>query len=428
MGNGLRRTVPMRFDETRNEGAANWGKPLDGVRVLSFEQYIALPFATQILARLGASVVKVELPGTGEAGRAGFPFVRDADGRQAGSSFTRYNLGKKSIALDYRSEAGRTLAYRLVRDSDVVCENLGPGRAEKMGLGYATLATMNPALVYLALSGFGQIGTSPYASRPAMAGVAEAMAGIYDFARVPGQPPIAGLAGPLGDTTTGAFAAIGVLAALQHRTAIGLGQLVDVSMFDSMLAVCDFLPNFWSIGVRKAPDKVLRSPGLIGVCRAADGWFTLYVLRAHQFERLSKLVGHLEWLTDPRLATPWDWADRMEDVLCPAIGAWAADKTKQEAVDLVCKAGIPAGACNTADDIVSDPHVAARGMLLEVPRDDGVDAPMLVAGMPVKMSRVTEGGETKQPLLGQHTDDVLREVLGADGGDLAAWRESGVIG
>lgn len=418
----------MRFDDTRNEGAAKWGKPLDGVRVLSFEQYIALPFATQILARLGAEVVKVELPGTGEAGRAGFPFVRDAKGQQAGSSFTRYNLGKKSIALDFRSEAGRAVAYRLMRDFDVVCENLGPGRAEKMGIGYATISAFNPALIYLALSGFGQIGTSPYASRPAMAGVAEAMAGIYDFAQVPGQPPIAGPAGPLGDTTTGAFAAIGVLAALQHRKAIGVGQLVDVSMYDSMLAVCDFLPNFWSIGVRKAPNKVLRSPGLIGVCRAADGWFTLYVLRAHQFERLSKLVGHPEWLTDPRLATPWDWADRMDDVLCPAIEVWAATMTKQEAVDLVCKAGIPAGACNTADDIVTDPHVAARGMLVEVPRDDGADAPMLVAGMPVKMSRVTEGGETKQPLLGQHTDDVLREMLGVDVGDLAAWRESGVIG
>ena len=261
-----------------------------------------------------------------------------------------------------------------------------------------------------------------------MAGVAEAMSGAYEYARLPNQPPVVGPFGPLGDTSTGMFGALGVLAAIRHRDRIGVGQFVDVAMFDSMIAMCDFVPNFWSMGLRKAPEERGRSPGFISPCKASDGWFTLYVLRAHQFQRLATTVGHPEWVGDARLETPWSWAERADDTICPAINAWAATKTKAEAARLLSEAGVPAAPCNSAEDLVHDPHVKARRMLIEIARTDGVAEPVLVAGTPLKMTRIAEGPERSFPLLGADTDTTLRDILGLSEERIASLRAAGIIG
>ncbi len=343
----------MRAGEIHNKEALQFGRPLDGVRVLALEQMQALPVATQLMVRLGAEVVKVEAPGTGESGRGGAPSVKDRAGKDMGSTFMRNSLGKKSITIDLKSDKGRELVHRLVKHFDVVCENLGPNRAKKLGVDYDTLDRINPRLIYLSVSGFGNLDDSPYTTWPAYAGVAEAMCGAYEYSRRAHQTPIVNPLGGVGDTAPGLFGLIGVLAALRHRDRIGKGQYVDISMFDGMVSMCDFIVEYWSLGVRREPDKKYRAPNVMEGFRAKDGYFMMQISRRHQFERLAKMIGTPEWLTDPRFETQWGWFDHLEDVLRPAIEGWAASRTKLEVAQTFAANGIVAGPCNSAVDVVN---------------------------------------------------------------------------
>jgi crotonobetainyl-CoA:carnitine CoA-transferase CaiB-like acyl-CoA transferase len=402
----------MRLGETANEGAQAFGRPLDGVTVIALEQMQALPFATQLMARLGAEVIKVEQVGRGDAGRQATPWVTKENGEKVGATFLRYNLGKESVAIDLKSDRGRQLVVDLCGKADVVCENLGPGKAQRLGLDYETMAAALPELIYLSISGFGTDGQSPYENWPAYASVAESMSGIYEYSRRPHQPPIINPVGGLGDTGTGMFGVIGVLAALRHRDATGLGQHVDVSMFDAMVSVCDIGVNYWSMGQVRAPDEEFNLPLILDSFESANGWFMLQVVREHQFERLATLVGRPEWLGDDRFATRQGWRDHLEAVIRPAVESWAADKTNLEAARAFAENGIAAAPCSSAVDVAHDAHVAGHNMLVELARTDGVDNPVLVPGNPIKMSRVVEGPETDVPLMGEHTASVLRTVLG----------------
>jgi len=419
----------MKLGEVHNAAAAVNGRPLDGVRVLALEQYVALPFATNFLARLGAEVVKIESPGSGEQARAGLPGAPDASGRPMGASFWRYNLGKQSVALDFRQPEGQALIRRLVKNFDFFCENLGPGRMQRYGLDYATLSKDHPRLIYLSLTGFGAPGTSPFAHRPAMAGVPEAMSGAYEFARKAGQAPLVPPFGPIGDTGTGAIATIGALAAIMHRERTGRGQFVDIAMYDAMLTLADLPPNFWSLGMRKRTDvdEEIRSPGVIDAFRAKDGFFTAYMIRRYQFERMTEIIGRPDLAADERLRDAYQWAERTEDMIRPAIEGWAASLTKHEAADRLMEGGVPAAPCNNQLDVINDPHVKARRMLIEMPRGDGIPEPVLVPGNPLKLSAMSEGPEKPNPLLGEHTDAVLAAELGLDAQALARLHESKVI-
>jgi formyl-CoA transferase len=287
------------------------------------------------------------------------------------------------------------------------------------------VAELAPRTIYLSVSGFGQLEPSPYASWPAYAPVAEAMGGLYEPNRKPGAPPPVVVAGALGDIGTALFAVIGVLGALRHRERTGVGQLVDVAMLDSMLAISDMPPFLWSMGAPVA----WAAAGAIALCagfRARDGWFVVGVFREHHFAKLAKLVGHPEWTSDPRFATREGWAAHTESVIRPALEEWAANMTKLEASRALCEGGIAAGPSQEAPDLAADPHVAARGMLIEVPRPDS-DRPMLVVGNPVKMSNVAEGPVRSFPGLGEHTDELLREILELDERELAELRARGVL-
>jgi crotonobetainyl-CoA:carnitine CoA-transferase CaiB-like acyl-CoA transferase len=417
----------MKLGESHNTTAVASGRPLDGVRVLALEQYIAMPFVTQFLTRLGADVVKVEPPGSGERARGGLPSAPDAGGRPAGATFWRYNLSKRSVAIDIRKMAGQELVRSLARHFDVVCENLGPDRVQALGLDYKSLLPGNPRLIYLSITGFGTTD-SPYRKWPAMAGVGEAMCGAYELARKPGEPPANQPFGAIGDTGAGAIATIGVLAAICQRTRTGRGQYVDISMFDSMLSLCDVVPNYWSLGLRKAPEEALPSPGLISAFRASDGWFTIYSIRRYQFERICTAIERPDLAADDRLATPWDWSRHTEDIIRPAIEAWASSMTKQQAAARLAESGIPSAPCNSQEDVIRDPHVAARRMIVEVPRSDGHGEPVFVPGNPLKMSDMQEGPERRHPTLGEHTDEVLMETLGLSVEAVQALRRDNVIG
>jgi crotonobetainyl-CoA:carnitine CoA-transferase CaiB-like acyl-CoA transferase len=407
----------MKLGDVGNAAAQRYGKPLEGVRVLAAEQMQALPFGTQLMARLGAEVVKIEPAIDGESGRGALPAMEDPHGQRVGATFLRNNLNKLSVGLDLKHERGRELFLQLVPHFDVVAENFKAGAMARLGLGYEDVAEVNPRVIYLSISGFGNTVETPY-DWPAYAPIVEAMSGIYEYKRPHDQPPVPAPAGALGDIGTSMFGVIGVLAALRHRDLTGEGQYVDVSMFDAMVSMTDIVTNFWSMGVRPdGPGPLLIMDGF----RASDGWFILQVGREHQFERLAHLVGHPEWLEDPRFATRRGWREHLETLIRPAVEEWASTRTKLDACHELSAAGVAAGPCNT------DPHVAARDMLVEVPRTDDVDDPVLVPGNPVKLSKMADGPETRVPWVGEHTDQVLRKELGLSDSELAELRAAAVI-
>ncbi|HET9728709.1 MAG TPA: CaiB/BaiF CoA-transferase family protein [Acidimicrobiia bacterium] len=414
----------MRLGDIANEAAVPFGKPLDGVRVLAAEQMQALPYATQLLARLGAEVVKVEHPVHGESGRASTPAMTDPHGRPVGATFLRNNLGKRSVGIDLKSAEGRELFLALVPGFDVIAENFKPGTMDRMGLGYDAVRAVHASAVYVSISGFGNADGSPYRDWPAYASIVEAMSGIYDY-RHPGDPPVTIPVGALGDISSALFGVVGMLAALRQRDRTGEGQYLDIAMYDAMLAMTDIVTNFWSMGVRPEPGRSLEV-----ICegfRASDGYVVVQIVREHQFRRLADVVGHPEWKDDPRFATRAGWAPLLDTLIRPAIEQWAATRTKLDAARELTAAGIVAGPSNSAADVIADPHVGARNMLIEVTRTDGVPDPILVPGNPVKLSHMAEGPETRVPWVGEHTDEVLGTELGLSPSELAALRARAVI-
>lgn len=398
-------------------------KPLAGVRILAIEQMQALPFATQLLARLGADVVKVESMAGGDQARGSLPAIPDPHGRPIGATFLRNNLNKRSVCINLKKLAGRDLVLGLAKRFDVVAENSRPGSMARLGLSYTDIRDINPRCIYVSVSGFGNSVDSPYREWPAFAPVVEAMSGLYETKRIDGQPPQPAPAGALGDIGAALFATIGILAALRHRDLTGTGQYVDIAMLDSVVAMTDIITNFWSMGTsaRSLGQLILRG------FRASDGWFVLQVGRQHQFERLARLIGHDEWLNDPRLATRQGWLDHMNDLLAPAIEGWAASMTKLDACQVLAGAGIAAGPCLRDDEVAADPHLAARQMLVPIQRSDQPDRPVLVPGSPVRMSAVRPGPDSPVPWLGEHTDEVLQKELGLSRDELGSLRKQLVI-
>jgi crotonobetainyl-CoA:carnitine CoA-transferase CaiB-like acyl-CoA transferase len=393
--------------------------PLDGIRVLAIEQMIAAPWATQMLTRLGAEVFKVEHPTIGESGRSSSPTIIGPDGKSVGATYIRNNLNKRSIGIDIKR--GADLVLDLAEKCDVFVQNSKAGSMEALGLGYDAVRERNPGVIYVSVTGFGNTTDSPYRDWPAYAGIAEGMSGIYQWARQPGQRPVINPMGGIGDIGSGMFATIGILSALIHRSTTGLGQHIDIAMYDSMLAIADVVTSYASLG------ETERAPGaIISTFAAADGDVVIQISREHQFERLATIVGHPEWLEDERFATRDGWVTHREDILRPAIEEWTSRLPKLEIAELLAKAGIPAGPCNDAADVIADPHVALRNMLIPFERPDG--NPYLVPGNPVRVAGAKPFVDRRAPWLGEDTDDILGDVLGLDAAAISNLRNSGIIG
>jgi len=413
----------MRIGDVVRPENASYGKPLDGVRILALEQQQALPYATQLLARLGAEVIRVEHPGRGETGRDTHPAMKDPQGRPTGATFLRNNLNKRCISVDLKSSRGRELILTMAPRFDVVAENFRTGTLTRLGLGYADFAAVHPKVVYASITGFGADGKSQYSTWSAFAPVVEAMGGLYDMKRQPDEPPVVGVAGALGDTSTGLFTAIGILAALRHRDRIGVGQHIDVAMYDSMVAMVDVMLNYWSMGTTTAGPP----PSISASFRAADGYFVMMCSRRAQLKVLADVVGHPEWLDDPRFANAGEWGKYIESVFRPAIEGWAANRGKAEACRILNEAGVAVGPCHSVPEILADPHVVQRNMIVEMQRTDGIDKPILMVGNPIKLSKMTEGPDRRVPWLGEHTDEILAQELGMDEAMIAALRKDGVV-
>ncbi len=412
----------MKLGDIANADAIKYGKPLQGVRILAVEQMQALPFGTQLLARLGADVVKVEHPVDGESGRGSTPYMTDPEGRICGATFLRNNLNKRSLGIDLKHPKGKELLLSLVPHYDIVCENFKAGTMDRLGLGYDVISKISPRTIYMSVNGFGA-QPSPYDKWPAYAGIAEAMSGAYDWKQMPGEPPNVNPMGGLGDIGSSVFGVIGILAALRHRDITGEGQRVDVSMFDAMVAFTDIVTQMWSMGARtKGPPAII-----IDGFEAGDGWFIMQVGREHQFKRLCEVLGTESWLTDERFATRQGWREHLDTVIRPAVEKWASAMTKVEACDALANAGIAAGPCFTAEEVINDEHVANRNMLVAMDRVDGVDEPILIPGNPVKLSKMAEGPETRVPWVGEHTAEILAADLGLSAEAIAALRADGVV-
>ncbi len=414
----------MQLGDVANGQAERYGKPLDGIRVLAAEQMQALPFATQLLARLGAEVVKVEHPERGESGRASQPSVEDPNGRVLGATFLRNNFNKRSVGIDLQSDAGRDLFLAMAPNFDVLAENFKAGTMDRLGLGRDVLAEANPTAIVVSLSGFGNTLDSPYQSWPAYASVVEAMSGMYDYKTQPGDRPVPNPMGAVGDITAALFSVVGILAALRHRDTTGEGQHLDIAMLDTMVAMTDLVMNFQSLGVEREPQP---APFLIVPVRTADGYLIVQVVREHQFANLVELIGHPEWATDPRFAERTGWNEHLADVLLPAIEAWSADKTRTEAAEALGGVGAVSGPVTTTSELIADPHLARRDMVVEMERPNGDGPPVLVPGNPIKLSKVARGPETRVPWVGEHTDEVLAAELGLDADALADLRRAGTI-
>ncbi|MBB83208.1 MAG: CoA transferase [Deltaproteobacteria bacterium] len=403
-------------------------RPLRGVRVLAAEQMIALPHATQLLALLGAEVLKVE-PLQGESGRHGRPQVDEADGSKTGSTFVRSNLNKETLSIDLKSDRGRALFLDLAEKVDVVAENFRPGTADQLGIGYEAVRARNPGVIYVSISGFGNRSdpASPYREWPAYAPVVEAMAGLYEYAREGEAPPRLASAGALGDVGPALYAVIGLLSALHERSRTGEGSRVDVSMYDAMIALADVV-HLESVGVD--PSRATRGIGILDAFRARDGWFTIEVVREPHFPRLCDAIGHPEWKEDERLATRAGWAEHLESVIRPGVEAWAAGMTRREAASILARHGVAAGPVNRGSDITADPHVTDRGFVhrFDLPGSQGsVD----VVGSPIHFA----GGDPSEaetrprrwPILGEQTDRVLSERLGLSQKEITALREGDIV-
>jgi crotonobetainyl-CoA:carnitine CoA-transferase CaiB-like acyl-CoA transferase len=393
--------------------------PLSGLRVLELGQLIAGPFASKILAEFGADVIKIEPPKTGDP-------LRTWRLLHEGTSvwWAAHARNKRSVTLDLRQPEGQEVIRKLAADADILIENFRPGAMEKWGLGFKDLHAINPKLIMLRVSGYGQSG--PYRDRPGFGVIGEAMGGLRYLSGEPGRPPVR-VGVSIGDTLSGLHGVIGVMMALRHREQQGgVGQEVDVALYESVFNMMEsLLPEYSKFGVVRQPSGA-SMPGIVPtnayLCR--DGRYALIAGNGDSiYKRLMEAIGREDLATDPTLANNVGRAANAE-----RIDAAISTYTEQHPLDVVLeamnKAGVPAGKSYDAADIAHDPHYQARDMIMDATLPDG--SVVQVPGIVPKLSQ-TPGQITRPaPELGQHTAEVL-EGLGIGAAQQAEWKERGII-
>ena len=390
---------------------------LEGIVVVDATQVMAGPYCAMLLADMGAHVIKVEPP-AGDSTRA-MAGARDGESH----AFNAVNRGKRGVVLDLRTADARTVFRQLVRRADVVVENFRPGVMAKLGLDYATLAADQPGLVYASISGYGQTG--PWAGRGGFDLVAQGVTGIMSVTGEPGRPPVkAGL--PITDLGAGLFALAGILAALRHRDRSGEGQYVDTSLMEAGLAlsVWEAAEYFGGRGVPGPLGSAHRMSAPYQAFRCADGFLTVGAANQRTFEKLAGVLGHPEWVADPRFATD-DARVRNREVLAAAIDAATTAETRAVWLERFDAAGIPCGPILDYAEAFDTPQAQARTMSLTV--DHPALGRVRTIGTPLKLSRTPLDASRPAPRLGEHTEEVLRE-LGYSADDVTALRAAGTLG
>jgi len=404
--------------------SSNSGRPLDGIRIIGLEQYMAGPYCTMLLADAGAEVIKIERPKYGDPRRSMPPFV-EKDGVKKAAGYMGYNRNKKSLALDLSKPEGQAIFKDLAKTADVVVENLRPGAMNKIGLSYEQLKESNPKLIWALISGFGQLEgyRGPYADRPAFDIVAEAMSGIMNLVGFADKPPSWTIYG-MADIYTGMVTSFGIMQALFMRERTGQGQLVDSAMFDNMLSLNESMVTLFSTAGQSPERGVPKNLFPRGAFKTKDGYIALNVPDNRIWGRLCEAMGRADLIEDARSTGGTERATNAE-FLQPIIEDWLAGLTRDEAVDALNESGVPTGPVYTAEDIFEDPQVKARGMLMPV--DDPEVGEYAFTRSPIHLSDAPELPKNAAPKLGQDTDWVLRDVLGYDEGRIAELVDSEIV-
>jgi len=401
--------------------AENGARPLEGVRVVEMGSLLAGPFCGQLLADFGAEVIKVEPPGKGDPMRVWGRHQKD--GRTLWWPIIARN--KKSVTLNLREEKGQDIARRLVAEADVLVENFRPGTLERWGLGYERLSEVNPGLVMVRVSGFGQTG--PYRDQAGFGAVGEAMGGVRHVTGFPDRPPPrTGIS--LGDSLAATFGALGALTALYHREARGGGgQVVDVGIYEAVLALMEStIPEYVLTGhVRGRTGTVLPFVAPSNIYPTRDEDYVLIAGNADTvFDRLAKAVGHPEWAEDERFATHHARGENMEE-LDARISDWTRERSVEEVIEALAEAGVPTGKVFTAEDMVEDPHYAARENVVTVEDPEIGSFPM--QNVVPRLSETPGEVRWTGPALGQHNDEVYGDLLKLDEDERAGFKERGIF-
>jgi formyl-CoA transferase len=396
-------------------------KALDGIRVLDLTQYEAGPSCTQMLAWLGADVIKIEPP-AGEPGRTALSDKRGEDAW----FFLLLNSCKRGVTLNLKSDRGRAMFEELAKRADVVVENMGPGAMERLGLGYEALRALNPRVIAASVKGFGSTG--PYAEYKSFEWIAQAMAGAMSMTGWPDGPPTKAIGG-LADTGAGLHTAIGILAAIIQRQASGVGQQIEVAQQEAVVNLLRIHLRDTYVTGKPAPRQGNRSaaaaPSNLYRCRpfGPNDYVFIHVATVEMWRTLTRIAGRPELGDDPRYA---DRRDRVKfiDEIDAMIEAWTEKRTKHEVMEILAGAGIPCGAVLDSSEVLADPHLRQRGMIVELEHPRRGKYPM--PANPVRMSD-SATDVVRAPLLGEHNADVFGTLLGYGAAELDALRRDGVI-
>jgi crotonobetainyl-CoA:carnitine CoA-transferase CaiB-like acyl-CoA transferase len=383
--------------------------PLHGLRVLDLTRALAGPYCTMLLADLGADVVKVESP-EGDLTRAAAPLP---EGAPFGGYFQSVNRNKRSVVLDLKSQDGRDVLLSLVPHASAVVENYRTGVMDRLGLSYELLREVNPAIVYGSVRGFGDPrgGESPYTDWPAFDVTAQAWGGFMGITgTADGTPQQAGPG--VGDIFPGTLLALGIVSALLHARQTGEGQYVDVAMYDGVLAMCERIVPVYSYTGEVPRPQGNAHPQFcpFGIFPASDGHVSIAAPTNNHWRALCEIIARDDLGIDDRFKNVVVRIQHRDEVVA-LLSDWTRTRTRAEIVEAL-GGRVPVGPVNTVEDIVADPHIAARDMLAEV-EQPGLDRPVLVPNNPIKLTGTPSGVRRRAPLLGEHTDEVLKEWLGS---------------
>lgn len=397
---------------------ASWPGPLQGIRVLDFTRVLAGPAASLALADLGAEIIKIEPPGTGDETRT-FPPIRDNESHY----FLSVNRGKKSIVIDLKSDEGVALAKDLAAKSDILVENYRPGVMDRLGLGYEALSAINPGLIYCAISGYGMTG--PLRDRPSFDIVLQAMSGVLSVNGEAGCPPTK-LGIPMGDLVGGVNGPIGILAALYERTVTGRGRLIDVSLMDGLIGLLAYLPQLSFFTGENPQPLGSQHPNLVpyGIFPARDGSIIIACLTNSFWGRICNALDMPGRIDDPRFDTIEKRRNNRAEVNA-MIAAFTGQRTVDELVELFTLHQVPNAPILGVKEALSQPQAVARDMVVET--DHKTLGKIPIINRPIKFSGDDQPVPAAPPVLGQHTDEILAEILGMTSERIDALRASNVI-